>query len=129
LKPGMTTEVNIDVAEIPDVLLVPVQSVSDQAGKHCAYVRGKKGIERRDVEVGDNNQKFIEIRKGVAENEEVKLESRARVALEAKATETQLSHKPKATAPQPAPAAPTPSTPAAPAKAETGAAAVQTREP
>jgi RND family efflux transporter MFP subunit len=126
LKPGMTTEVNIDVADIPDVLLVPVQAVSDQGGKHCAYVRGKRGIERRDVLVGDNNEKFIEIKSGLAENEAVTLDARARVALEAKAAETQLSHKPKASPPT-APTATMPGATQAPAKAETGQGAGRAR--
>jgi RND family efflux transporter MFP subunit len=125
LKPGMTTEVNIDVAEIPNVLLVPVQAVSDQGGKHCAYVSGKRGIVRRDVDVGDNNDKFIEIRGGLAENEEVTLDARARVALEAKAAETLPSHKPKASPPQPAPTLTRASAP--PAKAETGTGAGRAR--
>lgn len=38
LKPGMNAEVTIKVNTIPNVLMVPVQAVSEHKGKHYAYM-------------------------------------------------------------------------------------------
>lgn len=86
LKPGMTAEVRIQLERLPDVLLVPVQAVAERAGQHFVYVSGAGGPERRAVEVGESNDKFVEIRDGLAEGETVCLDARARAAAEAKAT-------------------------------------------
>jgi RND family efflux transporter MFP subunit len=86
LKPGMTAEVKILANELPNVLMVPVQAVAELEGEHFAYVVGA-GVERRAVKVGQNNEKFVEVRDGLAEGEQVALDARARVATEAKARE------------------------------------------
>jgi HlyD family secretion protein len=78
LKPGMTAEVKILVNELADVLTVPVQAVTEHEGKHYAYVQSGAGIARREVEVGDNNQKFVEVVEGLAEGEQVCLDARQR---------------------------------------------------
>jgi RND family efflux transporter MFP subunit len=88
LKPGMTAEVKIMANQLPDVLVVPVQCVTEYEGKHCSYVAGAKGIERRDVTVGENNEKFVEIKEGLAEAERVTLDARIRMAAEVKARES-----------------------------------------
>jgi RND family efflux transporter MFP subunit len=123
IKPGMTAEVKILVNELPDVLTVPVQAVSESEGKHCAYVIGPKGAERREVEVGDNNEKFVEIKAGLKEAERVALDARARSAAEAKAREQREG------APAPKPGTVTPATakvsePAKPVTAPVAAAPV-----
>src|SRR5262249_28906676 len=73
LKPGMSAEVKILVREIPNVLLVPVQAVAQQEGRHYAYVVGPTGAERRVVEIGENNEKLVEVRTGLNEGEAVAL--------------------------------------------------------
>jgi RND family efflux transporter MFP subunit len=95
LKPGMTAEVKILAKELPDVLLVPVQSVAQQEGQHVCYVVTTGGIERREVTVGENNEKFVEIKSGLAEGEKVTLDARIRAAAETKAKETQVPDAPK----------------------------------
>ena len=87
LKPGMTAQATIHTNEVHDVLLVPVQAVTEQDGKHCAYVCRKGKVERREVVVGENNDKFVEIKDGIVEGEQVALDARARSAAEAKARE------------------------------------------
>ena len=71
LKPGMTGEVKVLVNRLPDVLMVPVQAVAEREGRHVAYVVGPAGVERRDVTVGENNDKFVEVKEGLAEGERV----------------------------------------------------------
>ena len=100
LKPGMTAEVGIKVNHLSDVIRVPVQSVTEIEGRHFAYVKGARGVERREVEVGESNEKYVEITSGLAEGEQVCLDARARGAAEAGA-------RPK----EPEPSPPTPSQP------------------
>lgn len=93
LKPGMTAQVKILSSKLSDVLIVPVQSVTEQEGKHYAYVpRG--GVERREVQVGENNEKFVEIKDGLAAGERVMLDARARSTAEAKAKEQKQNQQP-----------------------------------
>lgn len=87
LKPGMTGEVKVHVKMLPGVLMAPVQSVAEREGRHLAFVVGSAGVERREVTVGENNEKFVELKGGVDEGERVALDARARVAAEAKAAE------------------------------------------
>lgn len=87
LKPGMTAEVKILAKELPDVLLVPVQAVAELEGEHYAYVVSGKNVERKAVKVGENNEKYVEVREGLAEGEQIALDARARIAAEAKASE------------------------------------------
>ena len=71
LKPGMTAVVELHVAELHDVLCVPVQALMQEKQKTWCYVESSRGIERRDVVVGRTNNKFVEIRQGLAEGDKV----------------------------------------------------------
>jgi HlyD family secretion protein len=83
LKPGMTAEVTIRVEEASDALLVPVQAVAEREGRHITYVIGAEGIpERRQVEVAENNERWVRIRSGLREGETVALDARARLTAE-----------------------------------------------
>jgi HlyD family secretion protein len=78
LKPGMTAEVAVKVKQLSDVLLIPVQAVTEIEGQHFVYIVRPGGIERREVEVGESNEKFIEITSGLEGGEPVALDARAR---------------------------------------------------
>lgn len=78
LKPGMTAEVKIRVNELSDCLIVPVQSVTEHEGQHYAYVYNGEAFDRREVTVGDNNEKMIQIVQGLAEGDQVALDARRR---------------------------------------------------
>ena len=86
LLPGMSAEVKVLINTLPDVLLVPVQAITEKEGKNIAYVVGPKGIERREVVIGENNEKFVQIKEGVEEGEQVALDARARIAAETKSS-------------------------------------------
>jgi hypothetical protein len=73
LKPGMSTKVEILVAELEDVVYVPLQSVVPENGQYVCYLAGKGVPERRAVEVGQFNNEFIEIKSGLAEDDVVLL--------------------------------------------------------
>jgi HlyD family secretion protein len=83
LKPGFTAEVSIQVNHLPGVLAVPVQAVVQHEEQHYAYVSTAAGIERRAVTIGENNEKFTEVRAGLEEGEAVLLDARARAHAEA----------------------------------------------
>lgn len=70
LKPGMSAKVEILVDHLDDVIGVPVQSVVAGNGRQLCFVAGKfNKPERREVEVGDFNDEFIEVKKGLKEGE------------------------------------------------------------
>jgi multidrug efflux pump subunit AcrA (membrane-fusion protein) len=74
LKPGMSTKVEIFVDRLEDVVYVPIQSVVPEAGKYVCYIASGAGrAERREVEVGQFNEEFIEVKRGIAEDENVLL--------------------------------------------------------
>lgn len=80
LKPGMTAEVEILVAELDNVLTVPVQVVVEQNDKFYGWVQKPDGPERRPLILGLTNDKMIEIRDGLSEGELVILNPRALIA-------------------------------------------------
>ncbi|CAN5909502.1 hypothetical protein BH23PLA1_BH23PLA1_16730 [soil metagenome] len=79
LRPGMTSEVEVLIARLENVLSVPVQSVIEFNNKHHVWVYADRetGWERREVELGMTNSKYIEIKDGLNEAEVVTLDPRA----------------------------------------------------
>jgi len=75
LKPGMTAEVEILVENLKDVIVVPVAAVVERQGKYYCWVMPEPGKEqRRELNIGSTNDKFIVIEDGadgVAEGETI----------------------------------------------------------
>ncbi|MCU0875326.1 MAG: HlyD family efflux transporter periplasmic adaptor subunit [Pirellulaceae bacterium] len=87
LRPGMTSEVEILVAHLKDVLTLPVAAVVEQRGKHFCWVTKAGGqTERRSLVLGLNNDQFVEVKDGVAAGDKVLLNPRA-VVPEARVSE------------------------------------------
>ena len=82
LLPGMTAEVRMMVNTLRDVLMLPVQGVTEKEGVHYAYVVTNSGVERREIEIGENNDKYVEIKSGVTEGEHVAMDARSRIVAE-----------------------------------------------
>jgi multidrug efflux pump subunit AcrA (membrane-fusion protein) len=61
--------------------------VTQRGTQHVAYVKVGSRIERREVTIGENNDKYIEIKDGVAEGEQLLMDARARNTAEMKAEE------------------------------------------
>jgi len=71
LRPGLTAEVKIRVAELDDVITVPVQTVFQHGrSSYCVIPRGDQ-FEAREVELGQTNDKVVVIRSGLKEGEQV----------------------------------------------------------
>jgi HlyD family secretion protein len=75
-RPGMTAIVNIFTDRVENALSVPIQAVTlekDSLGKKARevvfVVQNDGTVEARPVETGNSDDEFIEIKKGVKENE------------------------------------------------------------
>ena len=77
IKPGMTAKVEILVNHLDDVVHVPIQAVNPIEDKKVCYVVNGSTPEEREVEVGEFNDEFIEIKKGIKEGEKVCLRTPA----------------------------------------------------
>ena len=73
LRPGMTAQVEILVAELDDVLSVPVQAILQFKGKDYVFVKRGDGFERIDVTLGISNDQHVEVKKGIKPNDLVAL--------------------------------------------------------
>ena len=73
VKLGMSAKVEILVKNLGDVLYVPVQAISPSNGKQICYVSHGFKPERREVEVGEFNDEFIEVKSGLKNGERVLL--------------------------------------------------------
>ena len=75
LKPGMTAKGQVMVQRLENVVHIPVQAVIPSRGKQqCKVVRDGRS-ELRDIDVGEFNDEFIEVKSGLKEGEEVALKS------------------------------------------------------
>jgi len=74
LIPRMKCKVEILLEEVKDVLIVPKAAVFEKDGKKICYVKKDDAHEVREVEIGKEYGKNIEIRKGLTEGEQLFLE-------------------------------------------------------
>jgi len=73
LRPGMSCRTSIIVAELKNVLYVPLQAVALRGERKVCYVATDKGVEMREVETGLFDDKVVEIKRGLKEGERVLL--------------------------------------------------------
>ena len=77
LRPGFTAEVEIRIAELHDVIAVPVAAVVEQGGAYYCGVREGEAVVRRQVTTGQSNEKLTEITSGLTPGDVVVLAPRA----------------------------------------------------
>lgn len=90
LRPGLTAGVEVLVEQRDDVLQAPVQSIVTVAARQFAFVVKGKQIERREVKVGQTNDRTIEVLEGLEENAAVVMNPRSQFATELNDLETKL---------------------------------------
>ena len=73
LRPGMSSEVEILVNNLADIVYVPVQAVTYWDEQRVVYVDAGGSPVRREVETGTFSESFIEITSGLREGEKVLL--------------------------------------------------------
>jgi multidrug resistance efflux pump len=88
LKPGMTAEVTINVADAREnVLTVPVEAVvgaAEMGPTRKCFVTTPRGPEERSVTIGMSNEKEVEVTEGLQEGDEVVLNPKVLVGDKAK---------------------------------------------
>jgi HlyD family secretion protein/macrolide-specific efflux system membrane fusion protein len=71
LRPEMTAYTTIVVKEKKNAIQVPAQAVKIIRGKSVVFLKGAKGIERREVSAGWTDGGKVEIRKGLKPGQDV----------------------------------------------------------
>ena len=87
LRPEMTARVDILVGDRQDVVRVPINAVFESDGLALVNVLRGRRLEARQVELGEQNQRFVEVVAGVAAGDRVMLVG-DRPAVEAVPAET-----------------------------------------
>jgi multidrug efflux pump subunit AcrA (membrane-fusion protein) len=73
LMPGLTVACKININEIHDVLMVPLESVFKESVNEYVYVKTVSGFKRREIKIGARNSDYALITEGLSENEELAL--------------------------------------------------------
>ncbi|MEM8669078.1 MAG: hypothetical protein AAGG48_16265 [Planctomycetota bacterium] len=73
LKPGMSAEVEIVIADYDDVLLIPVSSVLETESETLCWVISDGEATKRVIEIGDSNDVFLIVEDGLEAGDEVLL--------------------------------------------------------
>lgn len=71
LKPGMSAEVEIILAEHRDVLTIPVAAFVETSSGHACWVKSSDGVSKRMLKLGDSNDVFAIVEAGLKEGDEV----------------------------------------------------------
>jgi HlyD family secretion protein len=69
LKPGVSGRAEVVITNLVNVLAVPLQAVTSIKGEQVCFVG--RNHDKKPVEVGHYNDKFIEIRSGIKESDEI----------------------------------------------------------
>lgn len=77
LRPGMSAEVEVILADHKDVITIPVGAVVETQTENLCWVKTESGTQRRVIQLGDSNDVFVLVKDGLAEGEEVVLNPRA----------------------------------------------------
>ncbi|MGJ8697053.1 MAG: HlyD family efflux transporter periplasmic adaptor subunit [Verrucomicrobiaceae bacterium] len=73
VKPGVSAKAEIIIEELSNVLTVPIQAVTTVDGKQLCYRSNGGEPEPITVEIGKFNTKYIEIKSGLEEGQEIML--------------------------------------------------------
>ena len=79
LKPGMSAEVQVIMAQHMDVLTIPVAAVVQTTEGDFCWVKTADGAQRRSLGLGDSDDQFIVVETGLEEGEEVVLDPLAAI--------------------------------------------------
>jgi len=73
LKSGMSCRAEIVLAQYDKAVYIPVQCVVRVEKKSCVWVKTPRGPERREIETGLDNNRFVHVLSGLLPGEEVML--------------------------------------------------------
>src|SRR5690606_32681322 len=73
IKPGVTARVDVLVAELDDVIKIPLQAVVGIEERQFCFVRNESGSQPVEVELGLFDSEFVQVRSGLEAGDEVAL--------------------------------------------------------
>jgi HlyD family secretion protein len=73
LRPSMTTNNNILIEEIEDVLYIPQEGVFVNDSISYAITESSIGLKKQKIELGKTNANFVVVKKGLSEGEAILL--------------------------------------------------------
>jgi HlyD family secretion protein len=73
LRPGMSVQVAIELAEARDVIVVPIDAVFPDGDRHVVYVREGRQVIAQEIALGMANETHVEVRAGLDPGEEILL--------------------------------------------------------
>ncbi len=73
LKPGVTAHAEIQLAQLANVITVPVQAVFAKGDKFYVFVADGGETKPVEVKIGMSSNEFVEIRSGLEEGQQVRL--------------------------------------------------------
>jgi RND family efflux transporter MFP subunit len=73
-RPGLFARVEVPIASLDGVIAVPPSAVVDLQGQTNVFVAVNEGFEPAQVQTGESNSQWIEIRQGLREGQEVVVE-------------------------------------------------------
>ncbi len=71
MRPGMTAEVSIRTEQTENAMQLPAQTVFERGGKHWCIVPEGNELAAKEVKIGATNDKFVVVREGLQNNQEV----------------------------------------------------------
>lgn len=71
LRPGMTVRATIHAAEVENKLSIPFQSVFTEDKQNYIYLKKWRGFCRRNIEIGNYNEQWVEVVEGLTSGDEV----------------------------------------------------------
>lgn len=74
VSPGDSAEIEVLIAEVPNALAVPVQSVQSRNGKSFVFIEGAAGPTLTEVKLGHSTVNLVEILEGLEGGEQVHLD-------------------------------------------------------
>lgn len=69
-RPGSFVKVNIATGEKELPVVVPKEAIQEMEGKDVIFVKVPEGFERRAVQLGERDDRYVEIRSGLKQGEE-----------------------------------------------------------
>jgi len=73
IKPGMSARVEILIAQLEDVLSIPIQCVANRSGRKICYLAAANGPKEQVIQTGVFNDRFVQVLEGLQEGQQVLL--------------------------------------------------------
>lgn len=73
LKPGLSAEVEVVIAEYTNVLTIPVAAVVETGEQRHCWVKTSNGVRQRELTLGDSNEQFVIVESGLKAGDQVVL--------------------------------------------------------